>query len=104
MNWFYESAGQQQGPVPEGKLDELLASGVITPETRVWREGMPDWQPLRLARPASPPALPSFVQQDKPSEDTPIPSGYVRCNLTGETIPESEAIYIQGKPYSADAK
>jgi hypothetical protein len=96
MNWFYESAGQQQGPVTEQDLDRLLAEGRITPETLVWREGLADWQPLRLARPGG--VVPPIGLTGD------LPPGHVRCSLTGKIIPESEAIYIQGKPYSAEAK
>ena len=35
MKWYYELAGQQQGPVPEYEIESLLASGKITPETAV---------------------------------------------------------------------
>lgn len=104
MNWFYESGGQQQGPVSESDLDELLSKGEVTPETRVWHEGMADWQPLRHARQSNPPPLPSPGAPPLPGDDSPLEPGFVRCHLTGEAIPESEAIYIQGKPYSADAK
>ena len=51
MNWFYESSGQQQGPVSDSDLAALLRDGTITPETRVWHDGMAEWQPLREARP-----------------------------------------------------
>lgn len=53
MNWFYESGGQQQGPVSDDDLDRLLAQGTITLETLVWREGLADWKPLRVARPVA---------------------------------------------------
>ena len=100
MNWFYESAGQQQGPVSEHELDRLLTEGKITPETLVWRDGLADWQPLRIARPTTttPPPMPLGGATGD------VPPGYATLPLTGKVIPESEAIYIQGKPYSAEAK
>lgn len=112
MNWYYESAGQQQGPVPESDIRRLLAEGTISPATVIWREGMDTWRPLREALPEllTPPAAPG-VSLDKPFPTAPpfptgeaIPPGHVRCSLTGKVIPESEAVYIGGKPYSADAK
>lgn len=51
MNWFYVEAGKQAGPVEEGRLQELLDSGVITPETLVWREGMANWQRIAEVKP-----------------------------------------------------
>ena len=50
MNWFYADGGKQQGPIDEAQLVALIQSGKITQETLVWREGMADWLPLRLAR------------------------------------------------------
>ena len=99
MNWFYESAGQQQGPVSDSALDALLAEGKITPNTLVWHEGMADWKPMREARPTG--GVPPMPGTGASGELEP---GYVRCSLTGKVIPESEAVYIQGKPYSAEAK
>ena len=100
MNWFYESAGQQQGPVSDSALDALLAEGKITPNTLVWHEGMADWKPMREARPSG--GVPPIPGMGSASGD--LAPGYVRCSLTGKVIPESEAVYIQGKPYSAEAK
>ena len=53
MNWFYAAGGQQQGPVDDAQFDALIASGQVKPDTLVWHEGMPNWLPLRDARPAS---------------------------------------------------
>jgi uncharacterized membrane protein len=50
MTWHYAVDGGQRGPVDDGELDRLLASGAITPDTLVWRAGMAGWQPLRDAR------------------------------------------------------
>lgn len=97
MNWFYESGGQQQGPVSDSALDALIAEGKITGSTLVWHEGLADWKPLREAR----------LRPESPSptgQEGQLEPGFVRCSLTGKIIPESEAVYIQGKPYSAEAK
>ena len=45
MQWYYESEGQAQGPIPEPQLRRLLADQVISSHTRVWKEGMEDWAP-----------------------------------------------------------
>jgi GYF domain 2 len=61
--WWYESSGAQAGPVAEDVLRELIRSGRLRPEARVWRSGMPTWLPVasvaELARelPAGPPPL-----------------------------------------------
>lgn len=46
MEWFYARGDMQRGPVTEGELGDLIKDGIITSETRVWREGMSDWYPL----------------------------------------------------------
>src|SRR5262245_54704008 len=43
-SWFYASQGQQQGPLPEAELRNLIARGTIGPDTLVWTEGMAGWQ------------------------------------------------------------
>ncbi|KAA0070425.1 DUF4339 domain-containing protein [Tardiphaga sp. P9-11] len=45
--WFYTLGGQRQGPVPAGKLRELLAAQTIDGETLIWQKGLAEWQPLR---------------------------------------------------------
>jgi uncharacterized RDD family membrane protein YckC len=51
MNWFYAENGQQKGPVGEYDFTTLINNGAIKASTPVWREGMPDWQPLSMVRP-----------------------------------------------------
>jgi len=58
MDWFYVSNQQKCGPVPEAQIDDLMRAGTIHGDTLVWHEGLADWQPLRLLRPAAPPPLP----------------------------------------------
>ena len=43
-SWFYASEGKQQGPYPEGQFRDLIAQGVVRPDTLVWTEGMAGWQ------------------------------------------------------------
>jgi hypothetical protein len=41
--WYYTQSGQQLGPVSEGELRALLASGQLLPSEFVFKEGMGDW-------------------------------------------------------------
>ena len=111
MNWYYEAAGQQQGPISDRELDRLLAEGKINPDTLVWREGLPAWAPLRSTRAASESAAPVPISAEPPSAAAAppaapraVPAGYIRCTATGKYCPPSEIIYIEGRPYSAEAK
>lgn len=62
--WHYLNNGNTFGPVDDAEARNLFASGAITPETLVWRQGMDTWQPARAcpffvppgASPPPPPA------------------------------------------------
>jgi hypothetical protein len=88
MNWFYSDGKQQQGPVSDAQLDELLRSGKINQTTPVWREGMTDWQPLNVAR----------------SDVPPIPGARNTCVECGKTFPPDEIIYLNNSPVCAGCK
>ncbi|WP_426443510.1 DUF4339 domain-containing protein [Bradyrhizobium genosp. P] len=62
-NWFYASEGQQKGPLPEAQLQDLIARGMVRPDTLVWTEGMSGWQkageiPGLVPSAGAPPAFP----------------------------------------------
>ena len=91
MNWYYDLDGQRQGPVADDELDRLLAAGTISAKTLVWCEGMANWAPLSEARPAA-------------GAGAPVPEGWIRCTATGRYFPPSQIVWLDGKPYSAEAK
>lgn len=41
--WYYSHAGQRLGPVPASAFPPLVANGIVTGQTLVWRYGMSDW-------------------------------------------------------------
>jgi uncharacterized membrane protein len=41
--WHYEVQGKTVGPVPEPTILERIQSGMIRPETLVWKHGMANW-------------------------------------------------------------
>ena len=45
MQWYYARGDERLGPVDDTTLSELAATGAVTAETLVWKEGMADWQP-----------------------------------------------------------
>lgn len=90
MNWFYESGGQQQGPVDDHALDRLVTEGKLQPETLVWHEGLTDWQPLRTARPSAASATGA--------------EGTVRCASCGQYFPAGEIVQIGGSPVCPGCK
>lgn len=44
--WYYTLNNQQVGPVEEAEIKKLVASGVITPATMLWTNGMANWAPI----------------------------------------------------------
>jgi len=61
--WFYAERGQQQGPFPDAQFRDLIARGIIRPDTLVWTEGMASWQsaggiPGLFSASARPPSIP----------------------------------------------
>ena len=47
-NWYYADATRQrQGPLSAAELAQRFHQGTIRLDTLVWRDGLPQWQPLR---------------------------------------------------------
>lgn len=44
--WYYTLNGVQQGPVDVSVIQQMLASGQLTAQESVWREGMGAWAPV----------------------------------------------------------
>ncbi|HYO69228.1 MAG TPA: AgmX/PglI C-terminal domain-containing protein [Archangium sp.] len=42
--WFVMVKSKQEGPLDEGALSELMASGAVTGRSYFWQQGMPDWK------------------------------------------------------------
>ncbi len=58
--------GKNYGPYSESQLLQMIGSGHASPEDHAWREGMADWQPLRVVLPScasKPPAAPAKAQE-----------------------------------------
>jgi hypothetical protein len=81
--WWYESNGAQAGPVPDSVLLDLVRSGRLSPRARVWRSGMPGWQPvasvpeLAAAIPVPPPLDPGPAAATLPAGMERVPTGAV---------------------------
>lgn len=82
MNWYYVENGQQAGPVDDTRLQELVASGAIQPDTLVWHEGMPEWRPYREVKSAAAPP-PAAASSGGPE---------AVCSECGRIFPAGEVI------------
>jgi hypothetical protein len=82
--FYYSLNGQQQGPVSEDQLRQLVATNVITPETLIWKEGMADWQPLATV-------IPGF-------------SSTIQCSVCKQVFPPDQTLTISGQVVCANCK
>lgn len=68
--WWYAFDGQATGPTATERMRELIAGGVIDPDTLVWTDGMAAWASCRDAGPAAIPSAP-VEREPAPSVDDP---------------------------------
>lgn len=87
MSWFYVSNNQQQGPVADAELDELVRSGAVRANTLVWRNGMAEWQPLHLVRPTE-------IARPLASPGAAAPTGSGICAECGRLFPATEMVRL----------
>jgi hypothetical protein len=59
-NWYYGQGGQQIGPVAQEALTTMIQQRILSPDTLLWSEGMPNWAPVKEIFPALVPFTPSF--------------------------------------------
>src|SRR5262245_27871752 len=45
--WYYMRRGRQEGPIPFEQLKQLVASGQLRAVDEVWKQGTPDWRPIK---------------------------------------------------------
>ena len=105
--WYYESSGQQVGPVSQVVVKQMAGAGQISGATLVWKEGMTGWTPaaqtilsqcFRITGPplfpprASPVprSLPSVtpVQASSQAPSVPLNDDSIRCPRCGSSAVE----------------
>ena len=89
--WHYAKDGNQHGPVSQSELQELAKRGTLQPSDRVWKEGMPDWQPASSVKgifpsPEKPAKQPPPVQVN-PSPPSPPPSQHTGTSSDDLVMP-----------------
>jgi len=43
VRWYYMQEARQEGPIEEPAIRQLAVQGIITADTLVWNESLPDW-------------------------------------------------------------
>ena len=97
MSWFYVRDNQSDGPHSDEVMQNLVRTGAINAQTPIWREGMPEWQPLAQAAPqflggATPPSL-SIARSLEAS-----------CRECGQVFPVSQMVQIRDAKVCAACK
>ena len=110
MTWYYASGNERQGPVDDATLDRLIATGVVTQDTLVWKAGMADWQPLAQARPraAAPlapviPPPPAVTPAPQPTQPRVPAAGTYTPGPTGASAPGAGGAGAYGGSFGAGA-
>ncbi len=77
--WYYVESGEKKGPVSEEALRQQLQQNTLSPQTLIWTNGMPDWQPASKAfvSPAVPANQPPPPPMVGPASLKRIPFGLV---------------------------
>ena len=97
MQWYYAEEGQQKGPVSDEAIADLAASGTIAPDTLVWNENLPDWQPYGTVAGADADAR--VVEADAIEE-----SADAVCTQCGRAFPPDEVIEYEEAVVCAECK
>src|SRR4051812_14865731 len=94
MEWFYVEAGQRVGPLSSEQFDAAAASGKIAPQTLVWKDGMPEWQPYIAVAPPAPAGTGA----------PPIVGSLAPCAECGKTFSTTEMIHYHNSYVCAGCK
>ena len=87
-DWFYAKGAQQHGPVPADELRQLIATGAVTANDLVWREGMPNWVPATAVAELFPrPSAPAYPPYGYGQQQPPPPQQYDPTQQAGGVAP-----------------
>ena len=72
--WFYVLHRQPQGPLQWTEIRDLARTGVLSPTTLVWGEGMDEWKPATdIPRLFAPKTGVHSIQPEQPTREAPAP-------------------------------
>jgi uncharacterized RDD family membrane protein YckC len=91
VNYYYAVDGQQNGPVTEEQLDQLVTSGSLSPETLVWKEGMANWEAYSTLKPGVAPAVATATAAALSVANPPVANGVV-CGVCHGIFPPDQVI------------
>lgn len=108
MTWYYAENNAQQGPVSDDQMRALAASGRVSGQTLVWKDGMANWLALEQAAPhlvATPAAM--AAQANAPVPDQAFPAlgpETALCSTCNKFKPLDQIVMIAGQRVCASCK
>ena len=66
-NFWYESNGEQKGPVTAAQLKGFAVSGELRPTDMIWKEGAPDWMTAGTVKGLFPEGTPGLAPPPPPA-------------------------------------
>lgn len=106
MIWYYVSEGKRIGPVDDAEFEAAVEIRIITPDTLVWNETLPQWKRYAEITPGQAPDT-GQAQNDTVSQDT-APSSQIhfqttstktyaeRCTECGRSFERNDMIQLRG--------
>lgn len=82
--WYYAKDDQQFGPVTAAQLKQLAATGELSSDCRVWRDGMKEWKLV-----SDVPGLAAVLKPDPVPSVAPSPTA---PRLSEATAPEPKGL------------
>ena len=109
--WHYMLNGEQQGPVTEGQLQQMIGLGNLKDTDHVWKDGMIDWLEIRnvpdlaVQQANAPQAMMQqqpmmqqpMMQQpmmQQPMMQQPMLGAGVFCTSCGQSIPKEARVCV----------
>ena len=89
MHWYYESGGEQIGPLTEEQFRAEVRKGKVSQNTLVWNESLTEWKKYGELT-AAPPQLPV------PVPNQPVAARLERCSQCSRNLPQEEMIQYGG--------
>jgi hypothetical protein len=103
MDWYYAVGGEQKGPVAEAEIESMVRGGVVSPDTLVWVEGMPEWRRVSDVKPEWAPPPPVAVSSQAAVPPV-VPAGSALCAKCGRVVPAEDTVRIGAATVCAACK
>ena len=98
IEWFFVKDGEQAGPASANEIETYIATGQITDDTYLWREGMDDWLRYREVPEFTGLRAPSMADEPGPvslPEEADDASGGLDNGLRGVTFSSDNLPAVQ---------